>query len=294
MLLALVFGLALNPIAAARPALSPGMVFCARAVLRFGIILLGARVTTGELAGLGLPTIALAVGALAATLAGGWLIGRLMGLRSDLAALSAGAVAICGASAALAIASVLPRRDDSDRNTTITIVGVAALSTLAMVLYPLIANALGLDHRAAGVFLGASIHDVAQVVGAGFMISPETGEIATVVKLMRVVCLAPAVAALGFLFRGQTDAKARAAPVPLFVLGFLAFVLIRSSGLISPPAAGMLAGASQWMLLISVAALGAKTSFREIFAAGLKPLAALTAQTVLIGAIALAGALLFI
>jgi uncharacterized integral membrane protein (TIGR00698 family) len=294
MLLALIFGMALNPVFAPRPALAPGLKLSARTLLRWGIVLLGARVTLGELAALGLPTILLAVGGVAVTLGGGWAIGRALGLKSDHAVLSAGAVAICGASAALAFAAVLPRRDESDRNTMLTIIGVAALSTVAMVLYPLAAQALGMDDRAAGVFLGASIHDVAQVVGAGFMISPETAESATIVKLTRVVCLAPAVAVVAYLFRAPPgeSAGAIASPVPLFVLGFLAMMLLRSFGLISEPVAQTLTIISQWLLLISVVALGAKTALKDIIAPGPTPLIALTLQTLLIGAFALGGVLL--
>ena len=294
MLLALIFGMALHPVFAARPMLAPGLKLSARTLLRWGIVLLGARVTLGELAALGLPTILLAVGGAAVTIGGGWAIGRALGLKSDHAALSAGAVAICGASAALAIAAVLPRREASDRNTMLTIIGVAALSTVAMVIYPLIAQALGMDHRTAGVFLGASIHDVAQVVGAGFMISPETAESATIVKLTRVVCLAPAVAVLAFMFRGERDSGAAQmrSPVPLFVLGFLAMMLFRSAGLISESVASWLTTISQWLLLISVVALGAKTAIKDILAPGPTPIIALTLQTLLIGAFALVGVLL--
>ena len=294
MLIALIIGMALNPFTAPRPAFTPGLMLSARTLLRWGIVLLGARVTVGELASLGLPTIALAIGGVAITIAGGWAIGRALGLRSDYAALSAGAVAICGASAALAFAAVLPRRDDSDRNTMLTIIGVATLSTVAMVAYPPIAIALGMDARTAGVFLGASIHDVAQVVGAGFMLSPDAAETATIVKLTRVVCLAPAVALVALFFRdGAREPSARLkSPVPLFVLGFLAFVLIRSSGLIAEPVAAALTTASQWLLLISVVALGAKTSIKDILAPGPRPLIALTLQTLLIGAFALGGVML--
>jgi uncharacterized integral membrane protein (TIGR00698 family) len=161
------------------------------------------------------------------------------------------------------------------------------------VLYPAIAQALALDHRAAGIFLGASIHDVAQVVGAGFMISPDTAETATIVKLMRVVCLAPAVAVLGILFRQSSAAGTPlGAPFPLFVLGFLAVVALRSTGALPNAAAGMLSDASQWLLLTSVAALGAKTVLKDMLAPGVKPIAALTLQTALIALIALGGALL--
>jgi uncharacterized integral membrane protein (TIGR00698 family) len=287
MLLALAFGMLLNPVLSARAAFAPGLALSARSVLRLGVVLLGARVTIAEIGDLGLASVLLAVGGVVVALSGGWAIGRLLGLKSDHAALSAGAVAICGASAALAIAAVLPRRAESDSNTMLTIVGVTALSTVAMVAYPLIALALGLDHRSAGVFLGASIHDVAQVVGAGFMISEDAAETATIVKLTRIACLAPAVAALGLLFRNRAVAGPRL-PVPLFLLGFVALLLLSSGGLIGDGAEAAMTSASQWCLLIAVAALGAKTSLKDIFGPGWRPLAALVLQTALLGVFALA------
>lgn len=292
MLAALLCGILLNPLFSRRTELAAGVSFCAKGLLRFGIVLLGARVTLADMAGLGPAPILLAVGGVVATLSLGWLIGRLFGLKSDHALLSAGAVAICGASAALAISSALPHRVDSDRNTTVTVLGVTALSTVAMVLYPLIVRALHLQPRAAGVFLGASIHDVAQVVAAGFMISPAVAATATIVKLMRVVCLAPVVATIGLIFRGKTQTGASIGfPVPLFVLGFLAIVLLRSVGGISAPAAGAMAATSQWLLQIAVLALGAKTAFRDLLAPGAKPLLVLVLQTALLCLLALGGAL---
>lgn len=294
MLIALLLGMAAQPVLARAAALAPGLVFSARSILRLGVVLLGARVTIGDLAGLGWPTLLLAAGGVLLTLAGGWTVGRALGLKSDHAALSAGAVAICGASAALAIASVLPRRAESDRHTMLTIIGVTTLSTVAMIAYPLIAQALGLDDRSAGVFLGASIHDVAQVVGAGFMISEEAAETATIVKLMRVACLAPAVAVIGYAFMGRNrnTAGGPGLPVPLFLIGFLTMMLAASVGLVPSGLGHALVTASQWCLLISVVALGAKTAVKDVFAPGPAPLVALTLQTLLLCAFALAGTLL--
>ena len=142
---------------------------------------------------LGWPVVALIVASVVATILVGGLIGRAFGLKGDQSVLSAGAVAICGASAALAIASVLPSHKDHERNTIMTVAGVTALSTVAMVAYPVFVTYLGYDNATAGVFLGATIHDVAQVVGAGYIISDQTGEISTLVKLIRVACLVPVV-----------------------------------------------------------------------------------------------------
>ena len=294
MLLALLLGMGLNPLLARQQAFTLGLTFSARTILRLGVILLGARVTIGEIASLGAPTLALAAGAAIITIAGGWLLGRAIGLRSDHAVLSAGAVAICGASAALAISAVLPRHAGSDRNTMLTIIGVTALSTAAMVIYPSIAQGLGLDERTAGVFLGASIHDVAQVVGAGFMISENAAEVATIVKLTRVACLAPIVLVLGLLWRTQRTGSARTKswPIPGFLLGFLALMSVASLGIAPREALTAAANASQWCLLAAVAALGARTSLQDIVAPGTKPLLALCLQTALIGVFALGGALM--
>src|SRR4029078_6759814 len=117
----------------------------------------------------------------------------LVGVRAGFGRWSGGAVAICGASAALALAAALPNHPLKERATLFTVVGVSALSTLAMILYPMLTQAFGLDARTAGVFLGANIHHLAQVVGAGYSLSRESGDVATFVKLMRVAMLVPVI-----------------------------------------------------------------------------------------------------
>ena len=159
----------------------PGIEFCARGVLRLGVGLLGARITATQIAGLGWETAAIVVAAVVTTLLCGTFLGkRFFGLTRAEGVLSGGAVAICGASAALAISAVLPRDKESDRSTLMVVVTVTVLSTIAMVLYPLIVRALGLPPELAGLFLGGTIHDVAQVVGAGYMVNPETADYATI------------------------------------------------------------------------------------------------------------------
>src|SRR5208283_3707648 len=118
--------------------------------------------------------VAIVIVGVATTILFGLFLARRLGLSPMFGVLSGGSVAICGASAALAIASVLPQDKDRERDTILVVVTVTARSTLAMILYPILATSIGLDHRHAGVFIGGTIHDVAQVVGAGYMISPET------------------------------------------------------------------------------------------------------------------------
>ena len=189
----------------------PGVDFAARTILRLGVALLGARITATQVFELGLGPVATVVVGVTLTILVGRLLAKLLGLDRELGLLTGGAVAICGASAALALSAVMPRNEHSERNLILTVVTVTALSTIAMVTYPLLVKSLGMDFRMAGVFLGGTIHDVAQVVGAGFIISPETGNISTVVKLMRVAMLVPAV--LSFpCYSGRRRRQAAAAP----------------------------------------------------------------------------------
>ena len=146
------------------------------------------------------------------------LAARLLGFQTLFGLLSGGATAICGASAAMALAAALPNHPMKERATLFTVIGVSALSTLAMIAYPMMAQAIGLDPRAAGMFLGATIHDVAQVVGAGYSMSQQTGDVATVVKLMRVAMLLPVIVFAVLLSRRQAARRRRAAPAAAAVL----------------------------------------------------------------------------
>src|SRR4249919_2775540 len=180
MLFALLLGMAMNFLSADGPC-AAGIEFAARQVLRFGVALLGRR------------PVGIVVVSVILTIGVSMLLAKLMGFQSLFGLLSGGATAICGASAALALAAALPAHPLKERATLFTVVGVSVLSTVSMIVYPMIAHAIGLDSRAAGVFLGATIHDVAQVVGAGYSMSRETGDVATFVKLMRVAMLLPVI-----------------------------------------------------------------------------------------------------
>src|SRR6201999_2558722 len=171
----------------------PGIEFASKAVLRTGVALLGARITVEQIVALGPVPIAMVVAGVTTTILMGFLLARMLGLSRSFGILSGGSVGICGASAALAIASVLPRNKESERDVILAVVVVTGLSTIAMILYPMLVTAIGLDHMRAGLFLGGTIHDVAQVVGAGYTISQKTGDIATYVKLLRGAMLLPVV-----------------------------------------------------------------------------------------------------
>ncbi|MCV2449600.1 MULTISPECIES: YeiH family protein [Paracoccus] len=293
MLLALLLGLALNFLAEDGTRTAPGVALTARSVLRLGVALLGARISVDMLAALGPRAIGLVVAGVVLTILCGLALARLGGRDWRFGLLTGGSVAICGASAAMAIAAVLPRHEKSERDLVFTVLSVTVLSTVAMVLYPMLAALFGFTARDSGVFLGGTIHDVAQVVGAGFSIGPETGETATLVKLIRVSMLAPVVLAISLIIRarGLADSDGGAAPplLPGFVLGFLALAALNSFGAI-PQALSDLAGQlSRWALLIAIAAVGIKTSLKRMLEVGTGAIALIVAETVFLGVFVVAG-----
>ena len=171
-------------------------------MLRFGVALLGARITIDQIGGLGWYNGGLVVAAVVATIGFGMLAARVLGQSRRFGILTGGATAICGASAAIAIATVLPRDETSERELIFTVAGVTALSTLAMIVYPVDGRVARDSMRTqAGIFLGGTIHDVAQVVGAGYSISPEVGDYAVLTKMLRVAMLLPVVMALSLVVR---------------------------------------------------------------------------------------------
>ena len=267
----------------------PGIEFCSRTVLRVGIALLGLRITFGQIAGLGIwPVLTILVGVATTILVGTWLAGRLK-LDNRFGILSGGSVAICGASAALAIASVLPRHKTLERDTILTVVAVTTLSTVAMVLYPLLVAALGLDNARAGVFLGGTIHDVAQVVGAGYMVSEETGDVATYVKLLRVATLMPVVLIVSLILaRGADTAKPGRTPfLPFFLIVFATLVVLNSLAPVPTAVIDAATDISRWCLVTAIAALGMKTSFRDLMEVGWRPVGLILAETGWIAALVL-------
>jgi uncharacterized integral membrane protein (TIGR00698 family) len=283
LLYALFFGVAFH-YASHEARIQPGIEFCSRTVLRLGVGLLGARITLAQIVELGWLTAAVVMVATAATIVLGWVAAPRLGMSKAQGVLSGGSVAICGASAALAIAAVLPRSKDNDRFTLLVVVTVTALSTVAMVLYPLLAKALALSPPLAGLFLGGTIHDVAQVVGAGYVLGPSTGDAATIVKLFRVALLVVVVLVVGALFRGEADqASSRrwrvAGLMPWFLWLFLAMVALNSLGGLPAAAQSGLAQAARLCLVVAIAALGMKTSFAELAQAGWRPFVLIVAET---------------
>lgn len=300
------------------PQITTGIDFCGRTLLRLGVAMLGARITVEQVAHLGPLTALIVVLGLVFTIACGLLLARLLGRRAEEGWLSGGAVAICGASAAMAISAVLPPSRENERLTLLNVVGVTVFSTLAMVLYPFALRFLALGPVQGGIFLGGTIHDVAQVVAAGMLLGPEAADTATVVKLFRVLLLVPVVVVIALVGprAGAGDdaggpghaGDARAAVpagelrarrprlaiprVPGFLWAFAALVLLSSLGLFDRALVSAASDASRWLLVTAIAAAGIKTSFEDLLQLGWVPLLMLLVETLFIAGFVLSALLL--
>jgi uncharacterized integral membrane protein (TIGR00698 family) len=291
---ALLLGMALNALSA-EPRYTPGINVSARTVLRISVALLGLRITFNQVGDLGWSTAAMVLVAVPLTIGFGWLLARAMKLDGRFGVLSGGAVGICGASAAMAIAVAWPRKN-SERDTVVVIACITTYSTIAMVMYPALLAHLHLDPVQTGRFLGGSIHDVAQVVAAGYASSSQAGDTATIVKLMRVAMLLPVVLLIT-VAAARTSEKAepaqpKVALLPAFLVVFVILAALNGFHLVAKPIASILVDVSKWLLVISVAALGMKTSLREMMAVGGTAIALIAVETLFLAFLVLGWLLL--
>ena len=279
LLFALLLGLALHFVSEDKRC-AAGIQFASSTVLRLGVALLGLRLTIDHVVTLGWQTVVALMVAVSLTIGLGLLLARLFEVESSLDMLIGGATAICGASAALAISSVLPKSDHLERDTTLTVVGVTTLSTMAMVVYPLITQWLGFDAVMAGKFIGATIHDVAQVVGAGYSLSQEAGDAATITKLMRVAFLMPVLVVIALVVRARVAGKSGSAGfgsapktplLPWFTVLFVVLMLINSTGWMPSSVQSGASDLSQAFLVLAIAGVGLKTSLKEVTQLGWRP-----------------------
>lgn len=260
MLFALLIGMAFHFLSEDKGC-ARGIDFAAKTLLRLGVGLLGLRLSVSDVTSLGPGPILAVIGLVLATLACGALLSFLFGRRMAFGLLAGGSVAICGASAALAISSVLPQRSDREQDTLFVVIGVTVLSTVAMIVYPILFRTLGMSDMESGFLIGASIHDVAQVVGAGYSISDDAGVIATYVKMLRVALLPVVMLVVMFSFRG---AQAQRVGLPWFLVMFALLAILANTGILPVQLLACMNEVSRWCLLIAISALGVKTSLARI------------------------------
>jgi uncharacterized integral membrane protein (TIGR00698 family) len=298
MVVALIIGIALHGIAST-PRFEPGLTFCVKKLLRWAIGLLGLRIALGDILGLGLGTALLVVASMALTIVAAIWLAKLLGGDAGFGALAGAANAVCGASATLATASVVPDYKNKSADVAFTVVMANAVSTVVMLAYPPLCLWLGYDDRLTGVMLGATIHDMAQVVGAGYAVSEGVGNTAVIVKLFRVFLLLPVVVLIGWWFLRQgSEAGTAKVPLPVFAFVFLGLCVLNSlmmanpalsAGIGYPVIKSALGDVSKWGLLVAIAALGLGTSLRSILTIGWRHMAVFMGATLIILVIIIAG-----
>ncbi|WP_376767694.1 YeiH family protein [Mesorhizobium zhangyense] len=274
MILAIVIGIAFHNLFGTPAMAKAGVVFSLRRVLRLAIILLGLQLTAAQIAEVGATGIAIIALTLVSTFIFTVRLGRMLGVERKLAELIAAGTSICGASAVIATNTVT-RAPDED--VAYAVACVTVFGSIAMFTYPLLPGLLGLDAHAYGLWAGASIHEIAQVVAAAFQDGQAAGEFGTVAKLSRVMLLAPVVLSLGLMAtrrarrKGQDQMTAKA-PVPWFVLGFIAMVAFNSAVTLPTEAKGLIVMATTFMLSMALAAMGLETDIAKLKAKGFRPL----------------------
>lgn len=272
MIIAIALGVVMGNLVGVPAQAKAGLAFAMRRVLRFAIVLLGLQLTVAQVIAVGAGGILAIAATLVATFLLTTWLGRLLGVDAKLTQLIAAGTSICGASAVVAVNTVTRA---SDEDVAYAVACVTLFGTIAMLSYPLLPGALGLDPLAYGLWAGASIHEVAQVVGAGFAQGQAAGEFGTVAKLARVMMLAPVVIALGLVAAraaGRGAAERTSAPTPWFVLGFVALVVINSVVAIPADVKTLAAPLTTFLLTVALAAMGMGANIGKLRARGVRPL----------------------
>jgi len=284
MLFALLLGMAISFLYQQDTVCAKGIDFTACHMLRTGVALLGLRIALDDLAALGWQTALMLFVAIITTILVGVVLAKIFKLQKRFGMLTGGSVAICGASAALAISSILPNSKNKDRDTLLAVIGVTAFSTLAMIAYPILVEYLEFDQTSAGIFLGGTIHDVAQVVGAGYSVSEESGDLATLTKLVRVAMLLPVVLLMMFIMKAAVKKAGQKVEnevpkFPAFLMWFVVLMLLNSFVDLPKIATGTANELSSFFLVVSITAIGMKSNLGKLVEVGMVPIFMLFMET---------------
>jgi uncharacterized integral membrane protein (TIGR00698 family) len=287
LVIAIVIGMAFHNLVGTPPAAKAGVKFCLRRVLRFAIVLLGLQLTFAQVRMVGATGFAIIAATLFATFFATRWMGRLMGVEAKLAELIAAGTSICGASAVIATNTVTRAADE---DVAYAVACVTVFGSLSMLLAPVLLPLTGFDAHAYGLWTGASIHEVAQVVAAAFQGGQPAGEFGTVAKLSRVMLLGPLVIGLGLaaLRQARRDggaANTASVPLPWFVFGFIAMVLVNSAGLVPDEARPAIVTTTTFLLAVALGAMGLETDVAKLRLKGLRPLALGAAAWLFISAV---------
>lgn len=257
----------------------PGILFCSKKILRLGIILYGFRLTFQDVMAVGLPAILIDAIVVVTTICGGVLIGKWMKMEKEIALLTSVGSGICGAAAVLGAESTIKSKP---YQTAVAISTVVIFGTISMFLYPVLYRngVFSLTAEQMGIYTGATLHEVAHVVGAGNAMGTEISDVGIIVKMIRVIMLVPVLLVISYSVArscikaaGGTAGQSGAAKiaVPWFALGFLAVIGFNSFDLLPAPAIDFINGFDTFLLTMAMTALGAETSIEKFKKAGAKP-----------------------
>ncbi len=291
LVIAVVLGAALTNLGLIPDWSRPGLTFAAKSLLRIGIVLIGFRLAFGDVIALGAPGLGMVITVVVTTFFATQFLGRRLGCSKGLSMLVATGFAVCGASA---IAAVEPFADADGEDIAFSIALVTLCGSLAIAVMSMLGPLLGLHGEAFGFWVGASVHDVAQVVATASTDGEQAVQAAMVVKLARIAMLAPLVAGISLAHRAgsgrRADTHGRRPPIlPLFVVGFLAAAAVRSSGTIPTPWLGHIKLTEQLLLAAAMVGLGSGVQLRRLRRIGHRPLLLGLASWALIATIALVG-----
>jgi uncharacterized integral membrane protein (TIGR00698 family) len=271
LILAVLIGVSIRNTVGIRSVYKPGITFSLKKILRLAVILLGLKLSFVQVFSVGLTGLTIVLITLISAFIFTCWFGAYLGIDRKLAQLIAAGTSICGASAVLATNSVV-RAADEDVAYAVTI--VTLFGTISMLLYPLLDLLFQTSPREFGLWCGVSIHDVAQVVAAASQKGIESSEIATISKLSRVIFLIPMLLGLGALSASQATESKKAAklPIPWFVFGFIILVILNSLSVFPPAVKEIVTQVNQFLLTISLGAMGLETNISKMRETGLKPL----------------------
>lgn len=295
LLIAIVLGVATTNLFHLPAKFSPGTHLAAKKLLRLGIVFLGLRLALQDIWDLGVPMLLVVTVVVVVGIVGTVMLGRALAVPKKLTLLIGCGFSICGAAAVAGVEETV-EADDEDVVTAVALVVI--FGTLMIPLVPTIVFAADVSPIAGGLWAGAFVHEVAQVVAVGDLIGPGALEVAVVTKLARVLLLAPVVVVLGLMSRRSRESQheatsgrnsRRPALVPLFIIGFLAMSAVRTTGLV-PDALLDGAGILQTVLLsMAMFALGLGVKVRELRRVGPRPFGLAALSTLLVAGTAAAG-----
>lgn len=273
LIIAIILGIIVKNTVGVPQIFRPGITFSLKRILRLSIILLGLRLSLPQILAVGPVGLAIVFVTLVSTFIFTCWFGRQIGVNEKLTKLIAAGTSICGASAIVATNGVV---ESKDKDVAYAVAIVTIFGTMSMLLYPLLSTLFQVTSQEFGIWCGVSIHETAQVIAAAFQGGEVSGEFGTIAKLSRVIFLAPVVLTLGFITPSSKDSsqevKSKKLPIPWFVFGFIALMLLNSANVFPEGIKKSVTEVNHFLLTISMAGMGLKTSILEIKQSGIKPL----------------------